>query len=298
MLRSLITATRATLALLMVSANTVLHVVPLLAVAVLRALLPIARWRRLCSRLSILLAESWIATNSALIALCTRTRFEIEGLEGLDRHGWYLVLSNHQSWVDIPVLQRVCNRRIPFLKFFLKRELIWVPLLGLAWWALDFPFMRRSSREEIARNPALAGKDLEATRKACERFRELPVSVMNFVEGTRYTQAKHDEQGSAFAHLLKPRAGGSAFVLGAMGDMLQAVLDVSIAYPAGRPTLIDLCADRVPLVRVHVRRLPIPADLVGGDYENDAEYRARFQAWMNALWLEMDARLAAMLESR
>ena len=111
---------------------------------------------------------------------CGRTRWDVQGLEGLEPGGWYLVSSNHQSWVDILVLQKIFNRRIPLLKFFLKRELIWVPVIGLAWWALDFPFMRRRG--------GLAGaEDLERARQACRKFSVVPTSVINFLEGTRYT---------------------------------------------------------------------------------------------------------------
>jgi 1-acyl-sn-glycerol-3-phosphate acyltransferase len=292
MLRSIPLLLRLPLLLLVLLFNTLLHATPLILLAVLKLLLPGAKLRARVSRWLVRLAESWIAVNSGLIQHATPTRFEINGLEGLRHEGWYLVLSNHQSWVDIPVLQRVFNRRIPFLKFFLKRQLIWVPVLGLAWWALDFPFMRRHSQAELARRPELRGQDLAATRKACERFKTLPVSVMNFVEGTRFTPQKHAAQGSPFAHLLKPKAGGVAFVLGAMGDCLQAVLDVTVIYPAGRPTLVDLLAGRIPEIRVDIRTLPVPSELVGGDYEGDAVYRARFQEWINALWQDKDRRIA------
>ncbi len=150
----------------------------------------------------------------------------------------------------------------------------------------------------MEKHPELRGKDKQATRIACERFRHLPVSVMNFVEGTRFTQAKHDRQESPFRNLLRPRAGGTAFVLETMGDILQSVVDVTIVYPDGTPTLIDLLADRVPAIRVRVRELPIPADLLHRDYENDAQFRARFQEWINALWMEKDALIAEMRSQR
>jgi 1-acyl-sn-glycerol-3-phosphate acyltransferase len=193
--------------------------------------------------------------------------------------------------VDIPVLQQVFNRRIPFLKFFLKSQLIWVPVLGLAWWALDFPFMKRYSREQLEKHPEWRGKDVEATRKACEKYRELPVSVMNFVEGTRFTEAKHDRQKSPYRHLLHPRAGGIAFVLDAMGDMLHAVVDVTVFYPCGRPGVLDLLAGRVRRVEVSVRTIPIPPELLGGNYENDEAFRRRFQDWLNDLWASKDTNL-------
>ena len=288
-------ALRVFLIALLLAANTVLHVVPLLVVAVVKALLPIERLRAASSRWLTGIAESWIGVNGWMLDRFSRTRVHVEEDAVLEPDGHYLVLANHQSWVDIVVLQRVFNRRIPLMRFFLKRQLIWVPLLGVAWWALDFPFMARHTREQIQRRPELAGRDIEATRRACEKFRAIPVAIMNFVEGTRFTPAKHARQASPYRHLLKPRAGGVAFVLDAMGDGLHAILDVTIAYPGGRPSLVDLIANRVPEVRVQVRQRAIPVELAGGDYQSDADFRARFQQWINGVWLEKDADMERLL---
>lgn len=287
---------RLPLALLLLVLNVLLHASVLLILAAIKALLPIQVFRIRISRVLVVIAEQWIAMNGVLFALFARTRWRVEGMDAgsMHRDGWYLVLSNHQSWVDIPVLQKTFNRRIPFLKFFLKQQLKWVPVLGLAWWALDFPFMQRYSKETLEQHPEWRGKDKQATRKACERFRHLPVSVMNFVEGTRFTPAKHARQESPYANLLRPRAGGVAFVLETMGDMLQSIIDVTIVYPKGQPTLIDLLANRVAEIRVHVRQLPIAREFVGGDYENDARFRARFQEWISGLWADKDALIAQM----
>ncbi|MFO1494069.1 MAG: acyltransferase [Lysobacterales bacterium] len=282
---------------LIAALSTVVHVPLLLIVALLKLLLPIPAWRRLCSRAILAIAENWIDINSGLIRLFTRADWQISGEEHLRKDGWYLVLSNHQSWVDILVLQRLCNHRIPFLKFFLKSELIWVPFLGLAWWALDFPFMKRYSRAELERHPEKRGTDVEATRRACAKFAELPVSVMNFVEGTRYTEAKHARQQSPFKHLLRPKAGGVAFVLETMGEMLQAIIDITIVYPDGRPTLVDLLSGRVHRVRIDIQRRPIPAHLLGGHYETDPRHKTAFQEWINMLWQEKDARIGGMRQS-
>jgi len=284
MLMRLPTWLRGGVILAIIAASTLAHGSVLLLAALFKALAPAGARRGWNARLAGI-AESWIGVNSALIRRGTRTRFEVELPAGLEREGSYLVLANHRSWVDIPVLQHVFNRRIPLLRFFLKQELIWVPVLGVAWWALDFPFMKRSSR----------ARDLEATRRACEKFRDIPVAVMNFVEGTRFTPQKQAE-GSDYRHLLRPKAGGVAFVLEALGGVLRGVLDVTVAYPAGTPSVWDLVFDRLPLVRVHVRELALPAGQ--GDYEHDPAVRARFQEWINALWREKDARLAPMLEDR
>jgi 1-acyl-sn-glycerol-3-phosphate acyltransferase len=281
------------LAAVLVIGSTLLHVPALLAVTFAKAVFRVPSSRPALDHALMAIAESWIGFNSRLIDLFTRTRFVVEGLDGLRYGGHYLVLANHQSWVDIPVLQKVLNRRVPLLRFFLKSQLFWVPLLGVAWWALDFPFMKRYPKSKIAKNPALAGRDLAATRAACEKFRHIPVSVMNFVEGTRFTPAKHAAQRSPFAHLLKPKAGGVAFVLGAMGEGIGSILDVTIHYDVGTPTLADLFADRIGVVRIHVAERPVPPEFAGRDYETDRGFRVAFQAWLNGLWLEKDARLAA-----
>lgn len=285
---------RVVLALALVVASTLVHGACLFAAALVKLALPFAGFRRTCNRLLTGIAESWIGFNGRLIEVFARTAFDA-GIDAQLRHdGRYLVLANHQSWVDILVLQKIFNRRIPLLRFFLKRELFWVPVLGLAWWALDFPFMRRHTREQVARRPELAGRDIETTRRACAKFRDMPVAIMNFVEGTRFTPAKHAAQSSPYVHLLKPKSGGVAFVLDAMGDALEAILDVTIVYPAGRPSMADLFAGRIPEVRVEVRERAITRELVG-DYQNDAAFRERFQQWMNALWAEKDATFERML---
>ena len=285
---------RVPLVILLIVLSTIGHTTPLLLTALLKWLLPIPAWRRACAGVLVRLAESWIAFNSGLIALFTRTRFDIRGLPGLRTDGHYLVLSNHRSWVDIVVLQKVLNRRIPFLRFFLKSQLIWVPFLGLAWWALDFPFMKRYSRKVLSKRPDLAGKDIIATRRACEKFRGMPVSIMNFVEGTRFTPEKRARQDSPYQELLRPKAGGVAFVLDAMGSALHSVVDVTIAYASGAPTMLDLVSGRISQVTVDIREREIPAELLQSDYEKDSASRVRFQRWINSIWADKDELLVQM----
>jgi 1-acyl-sn-glycerol-3-phosphate acyltransferase len=286
---------RVPLAAIVFVISTIVHVLPLLAVAVVKAAVQLRTVRAVCDRLLVAIAESWIGVNTALIRALTHTRIELDVSAQLKSDGHYLVLANHQSWVDIPILQAVFNRRIPLLRFFLKSQLFWVPLLGLAWWALDFPFMKRYSKEVLAKRPELAGRDIEATRKACARFRHIPVSIMNFAEGTRFRSAKHRQQQSPYMHLLKPKAGGIGFVMNALGDALHSVLDVTLVYPNGKSTLADLFADRTREVKVHVREIAIPHELVSSDYARDPAARERMQAWINTVWAEKDGRIAQLL---
>ena len=170
-----------------------------------------------------------------------------------------------------------------------------MPFLGLAWWALDFPFMKRYSQSFLRKNPHLRGKDLETTRKACAKFKHKPVSVMSFIEGTRYTQDKYDKQKSPFNHLLKPKAGGIAFVLDAMGENLNKIVDVTIYYPEGVPTFVDFLCGKVKKIQVEVYTTEITKELTG-DYFNDRAYKISFQKWLTQFWHDKDARFNNMMK--
>jgi len=274
---------RGSLSMLCYVINTLFWCIPLYTIALIKLIVPVAWFRRVCNRLLIAVSFSWIFCNNINQKIFSRTPIIATGLEGLDQKGWYLVVSNHQSWVDILVLQRVFYHRIPFLKFFLKKELIWVPVLGFAWWALDFPFMKRYSGAFLKKYPHLKGKDIEITKKACAKFSTMPVSVMNFLEGTRFTPGKHARQQSPYAHLLRPKAGGIAFVLASMGGSLKSIVNVTIAYPPGPNSFWDFVCGRISRIRVHVETIPITADLIG-DYFEDESFRDRFQVWVNDLW--------------
>ncbi|MGB5257104.1 MAG: 1-acyl-sn-glycerol-3-phosphate acyltransferase, partial [Woeseiaceae bacterium] len=118
------------------SINTIFWFIPIFLLAIIKLLLPVAPLRRAITRVLMALGENWITVNSALLLTAGSIDWQARGLEGLRRDGWYLVTVNHQTWVDILVMQYVFNRRIPFLKFFIKQQLIWFPLLGVAWWAM------------------------------------------------------------------------------------------------------------------------------------------------------------------
>jgi 1-acyl-sn-glycerol-3-phosphate acyltransferase len=288
MFASLPALLRVPLVLLALAISLLAHVLPLFALTLVKLLIPLRPVRRVLSRALVGIAESWIGVNNLLFDLFTCIRWEVHGLDELQRTRSYLVLCNHQSGVDIAVLQKVLNRRIPFMRFFLKQQLIWVPLLGAAWWALDFPFMQRYSARAVLRHPELRGKDMEATRQACRKFRHVPVSMVNFAEGTRFTPAKRAAQSSPFRHLLRPRAGGVAYVLDAMGEALHAIVDVTLVYPDGPCTMRDLIAGRLHCVHVGIRVLPVAPQL-RGDGTGDPRFRGRVKVWLGALWQDKDA---------
>ncbi len=275
--------------------NTIALTTPLILLSFIKFFIPVRFFTVVLDKLIIGIAMLWISINGLNSKVFNDIRWDVRGLDQLKKRDWYLVISNHQSWVDILVLQKVLNRKVPFLKFFLKKELIWVPFLGLAWWALDFPFMKRYSKKFISANPHLAGKDLESTKLACEKFKHNPVSVMNFVEGTRFTPEKHSRQNSPFTHLLSPKAGGIAFVLGSMGEYLSKIINVTIVYPGKTPTFWDFISGGVNEIIVDIDVTPIDPELVG-DYFGDTEFKDDFCAWLNRLWQEKDEKLNQLTE--
>lgn len=237
------------------------------------------------------IGENWIAGNIGWMNLTQKTEWDVQGAENLNYKGWYLVLCNHQSWVDILVMQYLLNRRIPLIKFFIKRELIRVPFMGFAWWALDYPFLYRHSSEYLKKHPEQAGKDFEATRKACAKFATIPTSVMNFLEGTRFTPAKHDKQQSEYKYLLRPKSGGLALALNVLGEKFNSILDITIVYPDGIPGFGDFLCGKVKRITVRMRTLEIPKQLMHGDYENDPIFRAAMHKWVQELWQEKNLQI-------
>lgn len=284
---------------LLILLNTLIGIGPMLILGIIKALGPHPASRRFCSRWIMWIAETWAELNKQIFALMTPTRWDIRCDTPLESNHSYLVISNHQSWVDIPALVQAFNRKTPYFKFFLKKELIWVPFLGLAFWALDYPFMKRYSKAHLAKHPEDAGKDLEITKRACEKFHSIPVTVVNYLEGTRFTPAKHAAQQSPYQHLLKPKSGGIAFVMAALGEQMKSLLDVTILYPEGKPPgFWALVSGRVERVVVDIRGLDVPTELFKGDYANDPQFRQQFQDWVNQLWQDKDRRIEQLRAER
>lgn len=285
-------AVKGVIASLLLLLNTLILIGPMLLIALLKLIVPGQAAKDACSRGVMWIAETWAEIDKAIFALLTPTVWDIRGSAQLRGDTSYLVISNHQSWVDIPALVQAFNRKTPYFKFFLKKELIWVPFLGLAFWALDYPFMKRYSKAFLEKHPELKGKDLEITKAACEKFKRMPVTVVNYLEGTRFTPAKQAHQQSPYQNLLRPKAGGVAFVLAALGEQLDTLLDVTLVYPKGpRPGFWDLLCGRVPRVIVDIQAREIDPALWQGDYENDPEFRQYVQNWVSQLWEQKDQRI-------
>lgn len=228
--------------------------------------------------------RGWTIGNTAIINLFNQVDWQISGAQTLEQHSWYLLISNHRSWLDIPVVSTVAHRRIPEPKFFLKDQLKWLPFLGTGCWALDMPFMKRYSAAQLAKRPELKGKDIETTRKSCQKFKTVPTTIINFVEGTRFTDTKKQQKQSPFQFLLPPKAGGIAFTLASMGEQFNAILDFTVLYPDNpQHAALDMLMGKLKRVVVQVETLPIDQHVIG-DYFNDEQFRQGFQQWLNQRW--------------
>ena len=280
------------ISLIIFSLNTIVLVPILLVFSLLKLIIPWRPWRRFMSSILVGTAELWISVNYNMYKLIHGNKVQVIGDVELSPDDWYLVISNHQTMADIPIIQGALNKKIPFLRFFLKQELIWVPLLGLAWWALDFPFMQRFSREYLQKNPHMRGKDMEKTRQSCEKFKDFPTSIFNFVEGTRFTQAKFDRQDSEFKHVLKPKAGGVGYVLGSMGEQLNHLLLVTLQYQPSVPGMWSYLCGQVDSVKVYLEKVKIPTHLLQKNYLTDERFRQELFEWLNVLWHKVDNNLS------
>jgi 1-acyl-sn-glycerol-3-phosphate acyltransferase len=294
MFRTIVTALKGAAALLIITISTIVLSTMICLLGLLKFLAPTKKLRARVRYWLASLVELWTAINNGVLFLFRATSWDVEIPEDLDYRGCYIVSCNHQSWVDILVLQRCFNRKLPLLRFFLKKELFWVPFMGLAWWSLDFPFMQRYSKEQVRKKPSLQGKDLENARKACEKFREIPVAMMSFPEGTRFSEQKRVESNSPYQNLLKPRIGGIGQVLYALNDQLDGLVDVTIVYPgksegAPPPTFWELVSGQIPKIFVRAQKREIPPELLGREFRRDRGFRGELQAWMDQQWQDKDA---------
>ena len=283
---------------LLLPINLVVWGIPVL-VAALAKFLTFGEARRRTIIFAAWLAEHWVAGNDKIFDAFLKTRWTIEGVDGLRRDGRYLIISNHVSWVDIFAVLRAYHGKVAFIRFFLKKILIWFPIAGQACWALEFPFMRRYSPEYLKQHPEKRGRDLETTRIACRRYRRIPVTILNFVEGTRFTREKHEDQESPYRHLLRPRVGGISFVVASLGEQLDAMLDVTLVYPKRDVTMWDFASNQLPWILVRARRIDVPLELVSAGITEPGSDRERFKEWVEKIWREKDEQIGRILvESR
>jgi 1-acyl-sn-glycerol-3-phosphate acyltransferase len=148
-------------------------------------------------------------------------RLRVRGLDAVDLALPYLVVANHQSWIDVPALFRAFP--IP-LRFLGQRKLARVPFLGRYMRAMGMVFVDRTALHEM-HDSVLRAADLLAAGGA----------LVSFPEGTR----------SRDGRLGKFKSGGFAAALESGAAVLPvAILGAGKVLPVGgfrvRPGTIEL----------------------------------------------------------
>ena len=244
--------------LIFLSLNTIFHGSLVSLCGIIKLLIPISKFHIVISKIAYWISGGYVLTNNFLMKVFYDPEWDIQGLGDFNINGTYLVMSNHLSLLDIPALQRIFFKQIPFLRFFIKQQLIFVPFLGQGLWALNFPSMKRYSKETLKKHPELRGKDLETTKQSCENLRGQPVSMLIYAEGTRFTPEKNRRANSPYRNLLKPRAGGINTVLRSLGDQLTSILNVTLVYPGhASPSLFDFLLGKITRIVISIEPLKL-----------------------------------------
>lgn len=290
MLKKLPAPLKGTLNALFLASHTLFWCIPMYALFVLKLLSPTQKCRAWTDKALVFTANHWIQSNNLFMTLTHDTLLQTPDFAKLNLklNDWYFITVNHQCWTDILILQKIFLYQIPFIRFFIKKELMLIPVFGAAWWAYDFPIMSRYSKETLQKKPHLKGKDLLKTQKSCDIFKNYPVTILNFLEGTRFTKQKQAQQNSPYQELLKPKLGGFSFALQAMDQKIKHILDVTIIYPHGRLSFWDFLCGRVKKIVIDIKPKEVPTQFLDWQNPDDPHLRSEFGEWINALWLEKD----------
>ncbi len=252
-----------------------------------RAIFPFKSLKIKLAKISNSIGEYTVYGLKIIMKIMHRDSMQVFDNNEFDKNAWYMAISNHQSWADIFILLVAAHKRIPLLKFFMKKELAWIPFIFLANKTLNMPFVNRHSKKELEKNPNLRNKDYENTLKACKRFLRSPSTIFSYAEGTRNDAAKHKAQNSPYKNLLKPRIGGIATALSAMPN-INILVDYSVVYKSEKRGAWSFLKGDMKDVKVLVRKYDIPENLKNKNYSTDAEYRENFKNWIEAIWIEKD----------
>lgn len=288
MLKQIRYSLQGAIALIIMSSSTIIITLVILPFALIKYVTPAGGFRNGLTCWLSWLGELWVSVNKWVLSFYRGMEWDVQLPDNIDLQGRYLLMCNHQSWVDILVLQTRLNRRAPFMRFMLKQRLVYVPVLGIAWWALDMPFLRRFTREQLIRRPELKGKDLENAAKACEKLKHIPVSMTVFPEGTRFTSEKKANQKSPYQHLLLPRTGGLGQILFSFGDRMKSAIDVTIYYPDGTPTFWQLVSGQLRKICIVATIRDIDEGLRGVNFRENKQAAHDLKKWLNELWAEKD----------
>tara|TARA_E500000178_G_C16956057_1_gene723721 strand:- start:7 stop:891 length:885 start_codon:yes stop_codon:yes gene_type:complete len=255
-----------------------------------RAVIPLKSFKLFLAKISNKIGDLTVYGLKLIMLLMHGNNIQVINNEKYDMNKWYMAMSNHQSWADIFVLLTVANKKIPLLKFFMKKELWWIPFVFLANKTLNMPFVNRHSKKAIEKNPSLRTKDYENTLKSCKRFLRAPSTIFSYAEGTRFTSKKHKAQNSKYKNLLQPKIGGMATALSAMPE-IDTLINFSVVYKSKKRSAWSFLNGEMKDVKVFIKSYKIPENLKNRNYGSDHLYREEFKEWIEEIWDEKDRKI-------
>ena len=255
-----------------------------------RAVIPLKSFKLFLAKISNKIGDLTVYGLKLIMLLMHGNNIQVINNEKYDMNKWYMAMSNHQSWADIFVLLTVANKKIPLLKFFMKKELWWIPFVFLANKTLNMPFVNRHSKKAIEKNPSLRTKDYENTLKSCKRFLRAPSTIFSYAEGTRFTSEKHKAQNSKYKNLLQPKIGGMATALSAMPE-IDTLINFSVVYKSKKRSAWSFLNGEMKDVKVFIKSYKIPENLKNRNYGSDHLYRDEFKEWIEEIWDEKDKKI-------
>ena len=261
--------------------------VTLLTIVNIPRIIPNRNLKVLLGSFSNTMGSATVASITAALKILHKIEWDFQMPEDVNTDTWYIAMSNHQSWADIFILLAAGHQKIPLLKFFMKKELQWIPIIYLVHKTVDMPFLNRHSRAQIQSNPELKKVDFENAKIAAKRFSRNPSTAFSFAEGTRFTGQKHAEQESPYTNLLKPKVGALAIALSGM-PKVNTLVDFTVVYASKKRSTWDFLCGDLSKAKVVAKTYSLPENLKNRSFEEEDDYRRDFQTFVDAIWLEKE----------
>ncbi|MDB9813890.1 acetyltransferase [Gammaproteobacteria bacterium] len=252
-------------------------------------LVPNKKLKKLLGHISNRIGSKIVELITASLQILHGLKWEFNIAEHLNTQTWYIAMSNHQSWADIFILLAAGHKKMPLLKFFMKKELQWIPIIYLVHKTIDMPFLNRHSQKQIQANPELKKLDYENAEIAAKRFSRNPSTAFSFAEGTRFTDEKHLAQASPYKNFLIPKIGALAIALKGM-PQVNELIDFTVIYSSKKRSAWDFLCGEMSQAKVYAKAYEIPSTLKGKNFDQEEEYRQEFKNFINKIWKEKQER--------
>jgi 1-acyl-sn-glycerol-3-phosphate acyltransferase len=283
------------LSFLFITVHLAFWIVPIVILALIKLVVPVQFVKELSYRIMVWIYGTAVRINDFLLFKLVRNKIQIRSKETLKTDRNYLILSNHRSWADILILQSVLNRKTPPIRFIVKWELIFMPIVGLICWAYEYPFVKRKSLKYTSPKSGKSKNDFHVIRNKIDKMSANHLSLINFVEGTRFKILKSEKYAAGFKHLLNPHAGGLFNILKNYGDRLDELLNFTIVYKCRQPIFWKLLGGRCRHIIVDLQKVQMKELLNRlGACDGDVNF-VRVSEWLNDLWQEKDLKIDELI---